>query len=62
MNPTPSPAPTATEADDALYPGGCRCFAYKFAFNVWAILFLGVICAGLLNYLGTYAKKFYPGL
>lgn len=35
---------------------------YRWAFNAWVFLFLGVICAGLLNYLGLYAKTFYPGL
>ena len=44
------------------YPGGCQCLAYKWAFNVWLLLFLGVICAGLLNYLGIFAKSLYPGL
>lgn len=57
-----APASTATDPDDAQYPGGCHCSAYKLAFNAWMVLFLGVICAGLLNYLGTYAKTFYPGL
>lgn len=47
-----------TDPDDPLYPGGCKCAAYKWAFNIWVVLFLGVICAGLLNYLGIYAKNF----
>jgi hypothetical protein len=61
MNPAAT-ASTPTDTEDALYPGGCQCSAYKLAFNVWVVLFLGVVCAGLLNYLGTYAKTFYPGL
>ncbi len=63
--PAPHPhhsAEVCCDPDDPLYPGGAHCFAYKLAFNLWVLLFLGVICAGLLNFLGTYAKAFWPGL
>jgi hypothetical protein len=36
--------------------------AYRLAFNIWGVLFLSVICAGFLNYLGIYAKQFWPKL
>lgn len=52
VNPLP-----ANSADD-----GDQRAEYRWAFNIWVVLFLGVICAGLLNYLGLYAKTFYPGL
>lgn len=44
------------------YPGGADAPAYKWAFTAWTVLFLGVICLGLLNYLGLFAKSRWPGL
>jgi hypothetical protein len=44
------------------YPGGEDMEAYRWAFNLWVVLFLSVICAGLINYFGIYAKTFYPTL
>lgn len=38
------------------YPLGENARAYRWAFTAWLVLFLLVICAGLLNYLGTYLK------
>jgi hypothetical protein len=48
--PTPPPAPIHT------YPGGENAPAYRWAFTVWVVLFLLVVCAGLANYLGHYLK------
>lgn len=61
-HPMPPASPAAAEPDDLRYPGGDHHPAYRWAFNLWIVLFLGVICVGLLNYLGTYAKRFWPGL
>lgn len=38
------------------YPGGENAPAYRAAFTLWVVLFLGVICLGLLNYLGLFVK------
>ena len=51
-----------SDPDDAAYPGGAGRGAYRLAFDMWAVLFLAVLCAGLLNYLGTYAKQYWPNL
>lgn len=40
------------------YPGGEGAPAYRRVFDLWVLLFLGVICLGLLNFLGVYAKSF----
>lgn len=39
------------------YPGGEQHPSYRYAFNIWLVLFLGVICLGLLNFLGIYLKR-----
>ena len=44
------------------YPGGQDAPAYRWVFTAWVVLFLGVLCMGLLNYLGIYAKKWWPDL
>lgn len=44
------------------YPGGEDAPSYRWAFTVWIVLFLGVLCAGLLNYLGHYLQQRWPGL
>jgi hypothetical protein len=56
-----APDQQSSEAIDP-YPGGCQCSAYQWAFNIWMVLFLGVICAGFLNYLGIVLKTFYRNL
>ena len=35
------------------YPGGANNRAYAFAFQVWMLLFLIVICFGLLNFIAS---------
>ena len=50
-NPNPPPGSTPS------YPGGEDNPAYRWAFTLWIVLFLTVICLGLLNYLGTYFKS-----
>ncbi len=45
-----------TEPAGPTYPGGADAPAYRWAFTLWIVAFLGVICLGLLNYLGIYAK------
>lgn len=54
----PSPAtPAPAEPDDGpLVPDGESSPAYRWAFNAFAVLFLVLVCAGLLNYLGWYLK------
>ena len=38
------------------YPGGETAPGYRWAFTAWVILFLLVICLGLVNYLATMLK------
>ena len=52
--PTPPPEPVHT------FPGGEDAPAYRWAFVLWVVTFLGVICLGLLGYLGLYAKSKWP--
>jgi hypothetical protein len=56
------PAPTPPPEPVHSYPGGEDAPAYRWAFTLWVVLFLGVICLGLLGYLGLYAKSRWPGL
>ncbi|OWK43561.1 hypothetical protein FRUB_03160 [Fimbriiglobus ruber] len=44
------------------FPGGENNPAYRLAFTFWLVLFLGVVCIGLLCYLGTFAKSIWPNL
>ena len=53
--------PTPPEPVHA-YPLGEDAPAYRWAFVVWIVMFLGVLCLGLLNYLGIYAKRIWPNL
>jgi len=49
------PPPAPAEPDDGpLVPGGESSPAYRWAFNAFAVLFLLLVCVGLLNYLGWY--------
>ena len=52
----PTSEPTAT-VPPASSPTPESAWAYRLAFNIWLVLFLLVICVGLLNYLGTFAKS-----
>lgn len=42
-----------TEIREQPYPGGEDHPWYRLAFRTWLVLFLLLICVGLLNYLGT---------
>jgi hypothetical protein len=42
-------APVTDEPGPA-YPGGANAKAYAFVFQVWVVLFLVIICFGLLNF------------
>lgn len=44
------------------YPGGETAPSYRLAFTLWVVLFLGVICLGLVNYLGLFAKRTWPNM
>jgi hypothetical protein len=44
------------------FPGGEDAPGYRWAFTTWLVLFLGVICLGLLNYLGVYVKSRWTDL
>ena len=57
---TPQP-PTPPEPAPR-FPGGEDAPGYRWAFTAWLVLFLGVICLGLLNYLGLFLKARWPGL
>lgn len=39
------------------YPGGEDAAIYRYVFGLFVVLFLGVICIGLLNFLGMFVKK-----
>jgi hypothetical protein len=39
------------------YPGGDDHPAYTFAFQVWVVLFLGIICVGLLNFIALWWRN-----
>ena len=39
------------------FPGGTTNPAYSLAVTLWLILFLGVLCLGMLNFLGIYLKR-----
>ena len=54
--PVPTPVVPAVLDDGPLVPGGESSPAYRWAFNAFAVLFLLLVCAGLLNYLGWYLK------
>ena len=43
---------------DALPASQGQDWAYRIAFHAWTALFLIVVCVGLLNYLGTFAKRY----
>lgn len=51
-----APAEAIDPCENAMFPGGAHCWAYRFAFNLWIVIFLTVICVGLLNYLGVFLK------
>ena len=56
----PQPPPPSDPVHE--YPIGETAPAYRWAFTVWLMLFLGVLCLGLLNYLGVFAKSKWPNL
>jgi len=39
------------------FPGGESEPAYGYALKLWLFLFLGVLCLGMLNFLGIYLKR-----
>ena len=47
--------PQDTESGPA-FPGGEHHRGYAFAFQVWMILFLIIICFGLLNFIATWFR------
>jgi hypothetical protein len=53
---SPMSAPQQPPPPGHPYPGGEDNPGYRWAFTAWVVLFLGVICLGLANYLGTYIK------
>jgi hypothetical protein len=55
---TPPPAPAVVHH----YPGGENDPSYRWAFTLWLILFLGVVCLGLLNFLGIAAERWWPSV
>ena len=59
---TPQKVPTGpdvtTDGATHSYPGGDEAVGYRRVFDLWVLMFLGVICLGLVNYLGVYAKSF----
>ena len=56
---TAAPQPPAEDACVQPYPGGEDRPAYRWAFNVWIVLILLVICLGFLNYLATILKPMW---
>ena len=47
---------TTENAETQEYPGGDNRPAYKYAVMIWMVLFLVILCFGLLNYLGGYLR------
>lgn len=43
-----------------VYPGGENAKSYVFAFQVWMVLFLIVVCFGLLNFIASQWRAWYP--
>lgn len=39
------------------FPSGEAHPSYGYAVTLWLVLFLGVLCLGMLNYLGIYLKR-----
>jgi hypothetical protein len=52
----PPPAAPSVLDDGPLYPGGESLPEYRWAFNMYIVVFLLTVCVGLLNYLGWYLK------
>jgi len=50
------PPPTEPSEPTHRYPGDEKSPSYRWAFSAWIILFLTVICLGLINYLATVFK------
>jgi len=48
--------PVYPEPETQVYPGGDNHPGYKYALMIWMVLFLLVLCFGLLNYLGGYIR------
>ena len=42
--------------EEMAYPNGAESKAYRITFTIWLLMFLVVLSAGLLNYLGTFLK------
>ncbi len=51
--PSPDPATPPGLPPGPVYPGGETAPGYRLAFQAWMVLFLLVICVGLLNFLGS---------
>ena len=47
---------TPADSELQVYPGGDAHPGYKYALMIYMVLFLIVICFGLLNYLGGYVR------
>ena len=43
-----------------VYPGGENAKSYVFAFQVWMVLFLIIICFGLLNFIASQWRVWNP--
>jgi hypothetical protein len=56
------PTPPSPPAGVQYYPGGEDAPAYRWSFTLWLVLFLGVVCLGLLNFLGIAAKRMWPNM
>jgi hypothetical protein len=50
---------TPTEAGP-VYPGGENAKSYAFVFQVWMVLFLIVVCFGLLNFIASQWRAWFP--
>jgi hypothetical protein len=54
---TPRTTSMPPEPTTQPYPGGDDHPAYTFAFQVWVVLFLGIICVGLLNFIALWWRN-----
>jgi hypothetical protein len=53
--------PMNASESSPVYPGGENAKSYVFAFQVWMVLFLIVLCFGLLNFIASQWRAWFPG-
>ena len=57
MSTKPSTNSAVTPSAGPTYPCGEDAPIYRWVFGLFVLLFLGVVCVGLLNFIGMFLKK-----